>query len=153
MKYFRQTRTESFRKCSPEFAPMGRWVDGGSAGGRTPPRLRSERGGTCAQHVHLYNGTLLQVCHFHVRPFSGSPPQNVGIHCNFALWALFEVPAPFRAQPLTAWCIGPFVRTSPNRSGLNDGGGPHLPIAQPLGTTFQKFQFGFEQNKKIKIKR
>ena len=44
IKYFRQTRTESFRKCSPEVAPMGRWVDGGSAGGRTPPPLKVRTG-------------------------------------------------------------------------------------------------------------
>ena len=125
-----------------------RWVDGqmgGPRGAGPPPRLRSERGGTCAQHVHLYNGTLLQVCHFHVRPFSGNPTQNIEIHCHFALWALFEVPAPFRAQPLTAWCIGPFVRTSPNRSGLNDWGGPHLPIRQLVEATFGKFRNGVEQ--------
>ena len=127
---------------------MGRWVDGGSAGGRTPPRLRSERGGTCAQHVHLYNGTLLQVCHFHVRPFSGSPPQNVEIHCNFALWALFEVPAPFRAQPLTAWCIGPFVRTSPNRSGLNDGGGPSTHRGNLWKQLSESFETVSSQNNK-----
>ena len=117
-----------------------RWVDGQMGGprGAGTPRLRSERGGTCAQHVHLYNGTLLQVCHFQVRAFLAALLKNIKMHCHFALWALFEVPAPFRAQPLTAWCIGPFVHTSPNRSGLNDGGGPHLPIAATCGDYFRK---------------
>ena len=112
------------RKCSPEFAPMGRWVDGGSAGGRTPPfkvRTGWQMCTTCPPLQWDASASLP----FPSSPFFWQPPSKTPKkHCHFALWALFEVPAPFRAQPLTAWCIGPFVHTSPNRSGLNDGGGP-----------------------------
>ena len=116
-----------FRKVSKRFStspPMGRWVDGGSAGGQTPPLLSSRTGWQMCTTCHPLQRMVSASLPFAGLRLFGAPPRETANSISISHFWAFRCFPPLRALReiwLSAW--GPFCTLAPSVLELTMGGG------------------------------